>query len=135
MVQITKNFTHAELQCPMTKKVKLAPGFADKLQELRDALGRPMHVTSCCRSGEYNQDLMDRGFSASVSSFHLMENLVHNTGGTCAIDIRAGDGEYNAQLSRIALQLGWSVGVARTFFHLDRRSDYTTREQILFVYK
>lgn len=50
-------FSRNELQDPDTHEVHLAPGFGDKVVELRLTYGRPMIVNSCCRSHQYNQQI------------------------------------------------------------------------------
>ena len=44
------------------------------------------------------------------------------------------DSLNRANLVEKALAHGWSVGVAKTFIHVDRRSDYTDLPQVLYVY-
>ena len=34
----------------------------------------------------------------------------------------------------LALEKGWTVGVAKNFVHIDRRADYTDLPQIVYVY-
>ncbi len=38
-----------------------------------------------------------------------------------AVAFERRDGRYNAALTYLALRSGWSVGIARTFIHLDCR--------------
>ena len=37
-------------------------------------------------------------------------------------------------LIKRAIDLGWTVGVARTFIHVDRRIDYTPLPQVVYGY-
>jgi hypothetical protein len=126
-------FTEEELQCPSGKVVKLAEGFGQKLDELRDTLNRPMSLTSACRTSAHINWLLDRGYPASANSFHLIDNPKHGTD-TCAVDVAIPDSVYRKELIGLALDEGWTVGVAKSFVHIDRRSDYTDLPQIVYVY-
>ena len=126
-------FTEEELQCPSGKVVKLAEGFGQKLDELRDTLNRPMSLTSACRTSAHINWLLDRGYPASANSFHLIDNPKHGTD-TCAVDVAVPDSVYRKELIGLALDEGWTVGVAKSFVHIDRRSDYTDLPQIVYVY-
>ena len=85
-IMITDNgailFSYAELACKATGVVQLAAGWADALKSLRLAFGRPMIVTSCCRSIEHNVRI-----GGHPRSLHLMQSA-HGLDGTAAIDVR-----------------------------------------------
>lgn len=122
-------FSHEELQCRATGVVRLAPGFAHKLAVLRMTFGKPMIVTSCCRSAEHN-----RRVGGHPRSLHVYDEPAHPTSGTCAIDIRNQGSGYTVLLIRTALDMGWSVGVpSGGFIHLDRR-DIVGLPQAVFGY-
>ncbi len=122
-------FTDNELACRHCGVLKIAPGFADKLKELRLKLGLPMTITSCCRCPGHNKSV-----KGSPRSFHLTENAAYPTGGTCAVDVKRRGADYDRQLVAVAIALGWSVGIAKSFIHLDRRADYTGLRPALFTY-
>jgi hypothetical protein len=126
-------FTEKELQCPSGEVVKLAEGFGEKLDQLRDMLDRPMSLTSACRTTAHINWLLKRGYPASKNSFHLIDNPKHGTD-TCAVDVGIPDSQYRMELIKLALEEGWTVGVAKSFVHIDRRSDYTDLPQIVYVY-
>jgi hypothetical protein len=121
-------FTEAELRCKSTKKVSLLAGFADHLAYLRVRLAQPMTVTSCCRSKFHN-----KAISGHPRSLHIYDSERHGVTGCLAIDIRIPNLVYAADLVKIALNEGWSVGVSKTFIHLDRR-DMVGLPQGLFGY-
>ena len=50
-----RNFSPAEIACRGTGKLKLHPEALDKLQALRDRLGKPLVVNSAYRSPEHNR--------------------------------------------------------------------------------
>ena len=52
-----KNFSPAEIACRGTGKLKLHPEALDKLQALRDRLGKPLIVRSAYRSPEHNRNV------------------------------------------------------------------------------
>jgi hypothetical protein len=122
-------FTAKELACKATGKIALAPGFADKLIELRVKLTQPMAVTSCCRSKEYNRQI-----GGNPRSFHIYDQPYYPTDGACAIDIAITNGTIRGKLIHLAWEQGWSVGIHKSFIHLDRRVDYTNLKQITFFY-
>jgi len=114
-------FSAAELGSRDDGTVRLADGFAEKLMDLRLTFARPMKVNSCCRTPAHNDAV-----GGSRNSYHLTEGNASD--GTCAIDVHSYDDQYRHRLIRIASDLGWSIGVYRTFVHLDRRVDYGARE-------
>ena len=128
-----KYFTEDELRCPSGDVVKLADGFGEKLDELREALNAPMQITSGCRTTAHVNWLLQRGYPASPNSFHLIDNPKYGTD-TCAVDVGIPDSEYRRDLIQLALEKGWTVGVAKTFIHIDKRADYTDLPQIVYVY-
>jgi hypothetical protein len=99
-----KYFSEKELQCPTSKDIVLAEGFLN-----------------CLR------------YSASPNSFHKIGNDKWDTD-TCAVDIAIPNSVFRKDLIKRAIDLGWTVGVARTFIHLDRRIDYTPLPQVVYVY-
>jgi hypothetical protein len=125
----TTYFTRQELACPSTGIVKLAPRFSGALLDLRLSYDHPMTVNSCCRSMEHNQNI-----GGHEKSLHIFDFSHHKTGGTAAIDIAwPRDSSHRAALVKVALDHGWSVGVARWGVHLDRR-DIVDLPQMVFGY-
>jgi hypothetical protein len=62
-----KNFSPAEIACRGTGQLKLHPQALDKLQALRDRLGKPLIMRSAYRSPEHNASLK----GASPRSKHM----------------------------------------------------------------
>ena len=52
-----RNFSPAEIACRGTGQIKLHPEALDKLQALRDRLGKPLIVRSAYRSPEHNRNI------------------------------------------------------------------------------
>jgi len=128
-----KYFQESELACPTTGVVQLEEGFANDLDELREAYGHPIVVTSACRTEEHNEWLQARGYPASNNSLHLIDNEKYGTD-TCAIDMKRPDGVLLVKLFQTALSLGWTIGLAKNFVHLDKREKYTDLAQIIYSY-
>lgn len=123
-------FTDKELECPETGIVKLHPGFLDHLNELRDAFDKPMVVNSCCRSKKHNENI-----GGHPRSLHVFDQPFHSTHGCMAIDINTEgwSGTEKARFVYLALKNKWSVGIAKTFIHIDRRVDIKMK-QVLYTY-
>jgi len=128
-----KFFTEAEFEDTMTGELELQPGFIDHLDILREKYGKPMVVTHGCRSDEKLEWLLRRGYAASKDSFHLMDNKKYKTK-TCALDIARPNAKDLHDLIRWAIYFGWTIGIAKTFIHLDLRSKYTKLPAIIYTY-
>lgn len=124
-----KYFSDKELGCRHCGVVRINPIFDGKLLLLREALGAPMKVNSCCRCATHNKNV-----GGATRSFHLCDDTGFKTNGTCAIDIARKGGAYDIKLVLAAWDAGWRVGVHPTFFHFDCAPDVTGRPQIIFSY-
>lgn len=133
MTYFSPHFSFEELACPTAKIIVVAHGFIEKLEYLRCQYGRPMAVQSGCRSDERNNWLLLRGYPASPNSLHLINNRKYGTQ-TCAIDIERPAGPKLHRLISIAAPLGWSVGIAKGFIHLDLRAHYSTLPPTIYDY-
>jgi hypothetical protein len=71
---------------------------------------------------------------ATLVAFTWAGNGHWGTGGTCAVDVVANDGEFKAKFITLALAQEWSVGVASNFIHLDQRSRHCGLPQVLYHY-
>jgi len=132
MIKDLPNFSMDELRCKGSGMLILAPGFAQALQGLRDAVGVPMVINSCCRSKEHNAAV-----GGHPRSLHVCDEPYWVTGGACAVDVRAirgEDDEFRAHLEAVAWARGWSIGFHPRFLHLDLRTEYAGRPQARFVY-
>jgi hypothetical protein len=122
-------FSDKELACPCCGQINIADGADKKLLKLRVQFSLPMTINSACRCSIHNKEV-----GGSLRSFHKIQNDFYKTGGTCAFDIARQGGEYDCKLIQNALALGWSVGVAKSFIHIDRRIDYTNLPQTIYTY-
>ena len=124
------HFSHSELACPTTDQVRLASGFGEALERLRVKLDEPIYLNSACRSPMHNAKVWGH-----PRSLHLIVNGHWGTGGSCAVNVVANDGEFKAKLIALVLDQEWSVGVASNFIHLDQRSRYCGLPQVVYHYR
>lgn len=105
-----KNFSPQELACKGTGNLMLDPDTMDKLQALRDRLGRPLIITSAYRSPQHN-----RNVGGAARSKH-MEGI--------AFDVRQ-DNHEPAQFIHAAKAVGFTaIGTypRSGFIHIDTRA-------------
>ena len=125
-------FTDDELRCKCgCRQLVLSPAFREHLNDLRESFGRPMIVNSCCRCFEHNQAI-----GGHPKSLHVCDKSFHKTKGTCAVDIDTSSmsKDDREKLIFLASAKGWSVGLGKTFLHLDLRTAYTAFPQACFNY-
>ena len=94
--------------------------FAAALPQLRRSWGRPLNLNSCCRDPAHNASV-----GGHPRSLHLTIPFHASAAGTMAADISWSTWAMHDRLAfaTLAASLGWSVGRARTFVHVDRRVD------------
>ena len=129
---MTEHFKDSELACKCCGTLKLADGFRERLNSIREACNFPFHVNSCCRCPKHN-----KAEGGAITSFHLTEYYADPARGTCAIDISTAsmtDEQYGT-LVKIATSSGWSIGenFKKKFIHMDRRVDFGYK-QVRFTY-
>jgi len=129
-------FSAKELADKETGIVRLAPaqnayiGFAARLDAIRRAWGRPLHVNSCCRSKERNARI-----GGHPRSLHVYDEPYHPTGGTCAVDFRLFPTEYeNEKFKKLAMFMHFSVADEAGCIHLDDRTMVLGMPQLRFKY-
>lgn len=119
-----------ELRCKGSGIIKLDPRFAKELPELRRAWGKPLSTNSICRSPEHN-----RKEKGNKNSLHLTDNPKWKCH-TMAADVRWRDWKEADQLkfAKLALSMGWRVGLHDGFCHIDRLKDITSGYPDVFLY-
>ncbi len=120
-----KYFTYRELRCKASLGFRLAAGFGSAIDELRESWGKPLIVTSCCRSAEYNRQI-----GGNQRSLHVYDAPYWPTNGTCAIDVK----ETSEQFRSLAWAMGFSIGRGNGFTHLDTRTAVLNKTQVIFEY-
>jgi len=126
-------FSFDEFVDDFTGHVIVASGFIDEADMLRGEYGHPLIVTDGCRSDEKIDWLIRRGYAASRNSFHLMLNEKYQCS-TCAMDVARPPGPLLRGLIQHALALEWTVGLGKTFVHLDRRAKYSNMPATFYSY-
>ena len=89
--------------------------FLTRIDQLRENYGKPIKINSSYRSPLYNTSV-----GGSLGSKHMAG---------IAIDISCNNSTDRAKLVWAALDLGLTVGVGKTFVHVDGRP-----QQIMFTY-
>ena len=120
-------FSESEQACPCCGKINLASHFLDDLNHLRSLVGHPMKVNSMCRCDKHNSSV-----GGAVGSYHRLESVT----GCCAADISTINwgSTKKWKFVKIALSLGFSVGIAKTFIHIDQRMKYAAKDPVLYTY-
>lgn len=113
-------FPASELACKGTGLVLLDVRFAVALPALRLKWGKPLTLTSCCRTPEHNAKV-----KGHPRSLHLTAPFHAGANGTMAADIDWSSWtiQEKREFVTLAASFGWSVGRALSFVHVDRRAD------------
>ena len=109
--QLSENFNLQEFECTGEghNHVKVCRELVDKLQELRERLGRPIMINSAFRCEERNREV-----GGADESQHL-------TGRAVDISMRNQDISHG-ELKSLAQGIGFTgIGLYDTFVHLDTR--------------
>lgn len=98
-------------------------GFLQKLDYLREKVGKPFYITSCARSMEKNKLV-----GGALRSLHVYDYPAYyelGQKGCMAVDIKCQNPKFKVELIETSLLYGWSVGIndRKNFVHLDRRID------------
>jgi zinc D-Ala-D-Ala carboxypeptidase len=101
------NFSPAEIACRGTGQIKLHPAALDKLQALRDRLGKPLIVRSAYRSPEHN-----RAVGGAKASKHM-------DGTAFDIAMSNHDPVQFAEAARAVGFLGFGTYPRSGFMHID----------------
>jgi zinc D-Ala-D-Ala carboxypeptidase len=102
-----KFFRLEEFNCTHTNKNEMDHEFLVKLDELRERVGFPFIITSGYRDATHPAEA------------RKAEPGTHNQG--IAADIKVSNGFERMNIVHEAIKMGFSIGVARTFVHVDDR--------------
>jgi|TARA_R110000796_G_scaffold103565_1_gene212938 uncharacterized protein YcbK (DUF882 family) len=106
--QLSKNFFRDEFSCKCNcGSDQIDSELIRKLQEVRDALGEPMRITSGIRCNTHNSKV-----GGTAGSSHLEGN------GT-AVDIACDNSAYRQKILSAITPVFVRVGIAKTFIHCD----------------
>lgn len=115
-MQLTKNFSKAELECPCCQQIMMHQKLLVALQSFRDDLDRPFRINSGYRCEEHN-----RKIGGAKNSKHVIG---------CAVDISIVNWEPDDIHRLLYLATGYEqsptgIGVYPTFIHFDVRDENT----------
>jgi uncharacterized protein YcbK (DUF882 family) len=102
-----KFFRLEEFNCTHTNKNEMDHEFLVKLDELRERVGFPFVITSGYRDATHPAEARKETPGT------------HNQG--IAADIKVSNGFERMNIVHEAIKMGFSIGVARTFVHVDDR--------------
>ncbi|GAH48592.1 unnamed protein product [marine sediment metagenome] len=105
MTKLSKDFNDFEFQCPCCGKNKVAGELVTKLQQLRDIINKPIHITSGYRCQAYNKKI--GGYSKSP---HL-DGLAVDINVSCILPVA---------LANIASEIAdIRIGIYKQHIHID----------------
>lgn len=131
MTRLSKTFfSDDELKCKCCGLLILDPQFDEYLTKLRINFGEAMIVNSCCRCLKHNKEV-----GGAPKSFHICDKPAWpKLKGTGAADISFTKLFYRNRLARLAWQMGFRIGLAKTFLHLDIGHITGSTPQTIFIY-
>ena len=115
---MSKYFSNAETTCKDNCGFDIQPGFARRLDELRDKVGFPLVLTSAARCPIHNAKV-----GGAPKSKH-MEGIAAD------IDTTKLSPAQRYNLLKSALELGFTVGINAVFLHVDTRPG----DPLIFTY-
>ncbi len=124
--EVTPFFKAHELACPDKALIQYEPMFLVKISNLRYECDHGMTLNSAGRTPTYNANLE----GAHKNSLHQTLNPKHQNIKTrqalmsCAVDVRTRNWSPQKIKDFVAMaeEHGFSVGIAKTFIHLDYRA-------------
>ena len=107
MTKLSEHFDSSEFACPCCSKNMVTGTFISKLQELRDLINKPIHITSGYRCKQYNKSI--GGYSHSP----------HLIGEAADITVKS---MSKITLAMIASKIaGIRIGIYPNHLHIDVR--------------
>ena len=129
MGDLSKNFSKLEVQCPCSCWAnQISSVLIEKLQKVRNIIGRPLIITSGVRCEFYNASLKN----SSMNSSHIPDE--HGIGN--AVDIACTTSKHRYELIQVAQKffnrIGISGGSYGGFVHLD--VDRSKVQEVMWLY-
>ena len=128
MGDLSKNFSKLEIMCPCGCGTdKISPVLIEKLQKVRNIIGRALIITSGVRCEFYNASI-----KASMNSSHIPDD----SGTGNAVDIACTNSTERYELVEVAQKffqrIGISGGSYGGFVHLD--VDRSNDQEVMWLY-
>ncbi len=121
-----KYFTYNEFDCKsgQGKGENMDDDFICMLDEAREIAGIPFKITSGYRTPEYNKQLIDYGFQASITSSHIQG---------LAADIEVKNSEDRFRIIGSLVSVGiYRIGIGKDFIHCD--IDQNKKPNLIWTY-
>jgi uncharacterized protein YcbK (DUF882 family) len=118
---LSKDFKVSEFACPCDhcEETLIDDELVLRLQELREALGFPLKITSGYRCEHHQEELREMGFETAVGKSQ------HELGR--AADVKTGH-HLGIEIEEAARSVGFkAVGVGKAWAHVDLRDDRDRR--------
>ena len=128
MGDLTKNFSKGEIACPLSGDSRISPRLMEKMQQVRDILGRGVILTSGVRSVQHNKNV-----GGVDGSAHVPRDLEDGEGEVChAVDIRCSSSRDRYEMLPLCFSRFNRIGIGRDFIHVD--TDSTKPSNVAFHY-
>ena len=121
-----KYFTYKEFDCKggQGKGENMNDDFICLLDDARELAGIPFKITSGYRTPEYNKQLIDYGFQASITSSHIQG---------LAADIEVKNSENRFRIVGALVSVGiYRLGIGKDFIHCD--IDENKKPNLIWTY-
>ena len=132
MGDLTRNFSHSEVACKWgghcKGAAKISPDLMRRLQQMRDAIGGPIRITSGVRCRKHPES------RKRPTSSHVPNDLGDGEGKVGhAVDIAAVGSRRRFRLLAAAIAAGFTrIGIGKSFLHLD--NDYNKSQGVIWDY-
>ena len=121
-----KYFTYKEFDCKggQGKGENMNDDFICLLDDARELAGIPFKITSGYRTPEYNKQLIDYGFQASITSSHLQ-------GLAADIEVKSSEDRFRIIGSLVSVGI-YRIGIGKDFIHCD--IDENKKPNLIWTY-
>jgi uncharacterized protein YcbK (DUF882 family) len=134
--KLSANFSSHEFDCqcsrPTCVEQKISIKLIEKIETVRTELGSPLYITSGFRCSDHQNDLR-KELNTDKKQMTVPSGRVsqHELGNAADISPRTGT---ITQLRRIVEKVFDSIGVAKTFLHVDTRPKNAQGEKRIWQY-
>ena len=109
---VTKNFSAEELVCPCCNRMRMAKGFLEKLEFIRQNSGFPFPVTSGYRCSAHNTEVSTTGMGGPHTTGHAVDIAIYGSEALHVID-------WAIKMGMIGIGLKQHGPHAGRFIHID----------------